>query len=549
MRKLIFMAGMAILGFGCRTGKEAADLMVINATIYTADSSFSTAGCMVVKDGKILDIGDYDALKDRYEAAHVVDAGGKAVFPGFYDPHCHFYHYGAGLATRADLSGASSFEAVLQRMEEFAARRPEGWLAGRGWDQNLWPVKEFPDNTELNKRFSDRPVILIRIDGHAVLVNDKALQAAGLNEKSKIPGGEVQLHNGKPTGILVDKAADVLKDLFLKEMTEGEAGEEELVHGIIQGQKNCFAVGLTTLADAGLKYSEVQLLQKLEKAGTLKMQVYPMLDWSEENLEAFVTKGVYRSDRLHIRSVKFYADGALGSRGALLLEPYADKSGYTGILTLSPDTFAMHCADALRYGYQVNTHAIGDSAIRLVLNTYAGVLKGKNDHRWRIEHAQVVHPADITVFRDFSIIPSVNTTHCTSDMGWAADRLGTDRVKSAYAYKDLLQTNGWLCNGSDFPVEQINPLLGFYAAVTRTDLQGNPPGGWQPENALSRREALLAMTLWAAKACFEENEKGSLAIGKAADFVILDQDIMTVPVEKIPLTRVTETWIRGERVF
>lgn len=549
MRKLIFMAAMAILGFGCRAPKETADLMVFNATIYLADSSFSTAECMVIKDGKILDVGDYNVLKDKYEAVKELDAGGKAIFPGFYDPHCHFYHYGAGLATRADLSGASSFEAVLERMESFAAQRPEGWLAGRGWDQNLWPVKEFPDNQELNKRFPDRPVILIRIDGHAVLVNDKALAAAGLNGKSSIPGGEVQVRNGKPTGILVDKAADILKDLFLKEMIEGEAGEEELIQGILQGQKNCFAVGLTTVADAGLKYKEVQLLQKLEKEGKLKMQVYPMLDWSDENLEAFVTKGVYRSDRLHIRSVKFYADGALGSRGALLLEPYTDKPGYSGILTLSPDTFAMHCADALRYGYQVITHAIGDSANRLVLNTYGSVLKEKNDHRWRIEHAQVVNTEDLAKFRDFSIIPSVNTTHCTSDMGWAAERLGPERVKYAYAYKQLLQTNGWLCNGSDFPVELINPLLGFYAAVTRMDLQGNPPGGWQPENALSRQEALLAMTLWAAKACFEENEKGSLTVGKAADFVILDQDIMKVPAEKIPMTKVTETWIRGERVF
>lgn len=549
MRKLIFMAAMAILGSGCRTPKETADLMVFNATIYLADSSFSTAECMVIKDGKILDVGNYDVLKDKYDAVKELDAGGKAIFPGFYDPHCHFYHYGAGLATRADLSGTSSFEAVLQRMEEFAALRPEGWLAGRGWDQNLWPVKEFPDNQELNKRFPDRPVILIRIDGHAVLVNDKALAAAGLNAKSKIPGGELQVRNGKPTGILVDKAADILKDLFLKEMTEGAAGEEELIQGILQGQQNCFAVGLTTVADAGLKYTEVQLLQKLEKEGKLKMQIYPMLDWSDENLDAFVTRGVYRSDRLHIRSVKFYADGALGSRGALLLEPYTDKPGYSGILTLSPDTFAMHCADALRYGYQVNTHAIGDSANRLVLNTYGGVLKQKNDLRWRIEHAQVVHPSDMAAFGDFGIIPSVNTTHCTSDMGWAAERLGPDRVKNAYTYKALLQTNGWLCNGSDFPVEQINPVLGFYAAITRMDLQGNPPGGWQPENALSRQEALLAMTLWAAKACFEEKEKGSLTIGKAADFVILDQDIMKVPAEKIPVTKVIETWIRGERVF
>lgn len=534
---------------GCSPSKEVVDLMVTNGVIYTVDDSFSVAGSMVINDGIIIATGTAKELAERYEAVKVLDAKGNFIYPGFYDSHCHFYHYGAGLATRVDLTGTSSFAEVLKRMQEFALTRPEGWLAGRGWDQNQWPEKKFPDNTELNRLFPDRPVILIRIDGHAVLVNDLALKAAGVSASTKIDGGEILLHNGKPTGILIDKAADILKEIFLKETTGGTAGEEELIRGILQGQKNCFAVGITTVADAGLEYNEVSMIDKLQQEQQLKMKVYGMLSWSPDNLTHYISKGPYRTDLLHLRSVKFYADGALGSRGALLLEPYSDRPGYSGILTMNPDTFTRQCADALKFGYQVNTHAIGDSANRLVLQTYGKVLKGPNDLRWRIEHAQVVHPDDLRKFRDFSIIPSVNTTHATSDMPWAHERLGSQRVRSAYAYHNLLQTNGWLCNGSDFPVEQINPLLGFYAGVARQDLSGNPPEGWQPENALSRQEALKAMTFWAAKACFEEKTKGSLQKGKAADFVILDQDIMKAPLIQIPKIRVISTWINGEKVF
>lgn len=534
---------------GCAAKKENASLLIVNATIYTVDDQFSVASGMVVSNGVIVEVGNDQDLLSRYSPDTVIDASGAFIYPGFYDPHCHFYHYGAGLATRADLSGTASFDEVLKRMADFSKIRPDGWLAGRGWDQNNWPVKEFPDNSVLNQLYPDRPVILIRIDGHAVLANKTALKRGAIDASTNIPGGEVILKNGKPTGILIDKAADVLKDLFLLEMTQGSEGEEELVNGILAGQHNCFAVGLTTVADAGLEFKEVQLLESLQEKKQLSMKVYAMVTYSPENIGHYLKKGPYRTSHMHVNSVKFYADGALGSRGALLLEPYADKPGYYGILTLDPALFRKQCAEILDYGYQVNTHAIGDSANRLVLDIYSQILSGKNDLRWRIEHAQVVHPDDYQRFANFSIIPSVNSTHATSDMGWAINRLGPDRVRNAYAYQKLLKTNGWLCNGSDFPVEQINPLLGFFAAIARQNLMGDPAGGWQMENALSREDALRAMTIWAAKACFEEKEKGSLEAGKAADFVLLHHDIMTIPAIQIPELKVAETWINGTCVF
>jgi predicted amidohydrolase YtcJ len=453
------------------------------------------------------------------------------------------------LATRADLSGIASFEEVLEVMKRFALERPDGWLAGRGWDQNNWPVKEFPDNVELNTIFPDRPVVLIRIDGHAVLANDVALKAAGIDHRTVIEGGEIQKRNLNLTGILIDKAADVMKELFLKETISSEKGGEELVQGILRAQENCFAVGLTTVGDAGLENSEVDLLRKLQDEKKLKMNVYAMITYTPENINEYISKGIYRDQKMHIRSVKFYADGALGSRGALLMEPYSDKPGYHGILTLDPEEFTRQCKELYDYGYQVNTHAIGDSANRLVLAVYSKILPALKDTRWRIEHAQVVHPDDLYYFTQYGIIPAINATHATSDMGWAGERLGAERIRNAYAYQDLLQTNGWLCNGSDFPVEQINPILGFYAAVSRRDIQGNPAGGWQPENRLSRWQAIQAMTIWAARACFEENEKGSLEPGKRADFVILDQNILTVDEDKIPATKVVSTWIDGVKVY
>lgn len=549
LKLIMIMAISAVMLSGCSSGKEAVDLILKNAVIYTIDEEFSVVDCMVIKEGKIIDIGSQVELLNKYIADEVLDAEGGYVYPGFYDPHCHFYHYGAGLSTRADLTDTKSFDDVLQIMKAFADVRSEGWLVGRGWDNNNWEDASFPNSRELNELFPDRPVMLIRVDGHAVLANDVALKLAGIDKKSRITGGEVHVANGKLTGILIDKAADILKELAADEIAKIDGSEEELINGILQAQNNCFSVGLTTVADAGLDLKHVRLLKRLQEDDMLKMNVYAMLNYTQENIGNYLVKGPYRTDRMHIRSVKFYVDGALGSRGALLLQPYSDRPDSYGLLTVEPDRFIYQCTEIYDYGFQVCTHAIGDSANRFVLNVYKNILNGENDRRWRIEHAQVVHPDDLKLFTDYSIIPSINAIHATSDMSWAQDRLGPDRIRHAYANKKLLETNGWLCNGSDFPVEPINPLLGFFAAVARQDLEGYPEWGWQIENALTREDALMAMTIWAAKACFEEKQKGSLETGKRADFVILNQDIMTIPIKKVPETKVTQTWINGNRVF
>jgi predicted amidohydrolase YtcJ len=546
---LFLMVAVSLLTSGCQTRMEAVDLLLVNGVIYTVDESFTVAEAMVVKDGIVIDVGDEARLRKQYRPEQSVDLQGSAVFPGFYDPHCHFHGYGAGLALWADLTPASSFEEVLTIMEKFAGERDTGWLAGRGWDENNWAERTVPDNTLLNRLFPDRPVILIRVDGHAALANEVALQAGNINAATVIPGGEVIVKNGKPTGLLIDKASDLLRRMFNEASLAGQQGEELLRQGILQAQENCFAVGITTVGDAGLGYKQVRLLEKLQDEGVLKMSVYAMLNYTTENIHHYIQKGPLVSDRMHIRSVKFFADGALGSRGALLLDPYSDRPESHGLLTLDPDSFRIHCREIFDYGYQVNTHAIGDSANRFVLGVYAGILHPDNDFRWRIEHAQVIHPDDIVMFSRYNIIPAINAIHATSDMGWASDRIGPIRVQHAYAYRQLLKTNGWLCNGSDFPVEPINPIYGFFAAVARQDHAGNPPCGWFPEQALTRIEALKAMTIWAARACFEEKRKGSLEPGKVADFVVLNQDILTVEQQMIPRTDVMQTWIRGEQVW
>jgi len=315
-----------------------------------------------------------------------------------------------------------------------------------------------------------------------------------------------------------------------------------------EAQQNCFNVGLTSVVDAGLDANTVRLIDSLQKSGTVKMRVNAMLSPTEENFKDFVRKGVVKKDKLTVRSVKLYADGALGSRGAKLLQPYSDDPDNTGLLIHQPDFYRKICAIALKNGYQVNTHAIGDSANRMMLEIYGDFLKGKNDKRWRIEHAQVVNESDFDLFGKYSIIPSVQPTHATSDMYWAEERLGNERIKGAYAYKRLLKENGWLPLGTDFPIEDINPLYTFYAAVARKDLKGYPNGGWQPENALSREEALRGITVWAAKGSFEEDEKGSIEPGKFADFVILENDIMISDMKKIPRTKIVSTWLDGKKV-
>nr|WP_067061582.1 amidohydrolase [Mucilaginibacter sp. L294] len=526
----------------CKQKEYNADLLVKNALVYTVDSTFSTANAFVVSHGKILAVGNIDTLEKQYIAREVIDAGGKAVYPGFIDAHAHFYEYGLGLQD-VKLVGTKSWNAVLDSVSSYATHKTDGWIIGNGWDQNIWANKAFPNKAKLDSLFPVRPVILSRVDGHAAIANQAALNIAGIKPGQKIIGGEIETINGKLTGILVDNAVGIVTRKI-------PAPTEQITQtALLDAQRNCFAVGLTTVDDCGLPYTMVNTIAALQHKGDLKMRMYVMLADQQENYDYLFKRGAYKTPGLNVRAFKVYADGALGSRGACLLHPYADQKNWSGFLLSSKAHFEEVAKKIAAHGFQMCTHAIGDSANRVMLKIYAENLKGKNDKRWRIEHAQIVSPEDVKLFGDNNIIPSVQPTHATSDMVWAVKRLGADRLKSGYAYKNLMKQNGWIPLGTDFPVENINPMYTFYAATERKDLKGSPEGGFQMENALSRTEALRGMTVWAAKANFEEHEKGSIEVGKYADFVILDQDIMKVKGSDLPNVKVLKTYINGAKVY
>ncbi|WP_400192300.1 amidohydrolase [Hymenobacter sp. B81] len=529
---------------GCPAARYPADLVVYNATVYPVDSAFSRAEAFAVQDGRIVFVGTSREVGQRYEAREKVDAQGKFIYPGFYDAHCHFYRYALGLRD-ANLVGTQSWGEVVQKLQAHRRQNPQAaWLTGRGWDQNDWPVKQFPTKDTLDRLFPDVPVFLIRIDGHAALVNQKALDLAGITARTPISGGTITRNaQGQLTGLLVDNAVDLVSSK-IPEPTAAEA-----TRLVLQAQQECVALGLTSLADAGLERAQIERVDSLQQAGQLKLRLDAMISMSPANLDYYLQRGPYSTDRLTVNSFKVYGDGALGSRGACLLHPYADRPSETGFLLQSVAEYRALAEKLAASKFQMNTHAIGDSANRVLLDIYGQVLKGQKDRRWRIEHAQVVSPADVAKFRQYGIVPSVQPTHATSDMYWAGERLGAERLKTAYAYKALLDATGRLPLGSDFPVEYLNPLFGFHAAVARQDAKNYPQGGFQMENALTREQALRGMTEWAAWAAFEDQQKGTLTKGKWADFVILDQDLMQAPAEQLRSIKVLGTYIQGEKVY
>jgi len=540
MIKNILIILTAISAMAC-SKREKVDLIVSNAKIYSVDSAFTVHSSMAISNGKIIAIGEKENIEKKYESTNTFDATGKYIYPGFIDPHCHFLGYGLGLPN-AWLAGAKDWEEVVTRLVENQNLYSTEWVKGRGWNQNEWVVKQFPTNDLLNKAFPDKPVYIVRIDGHAAIANQKALEIAGINANTTINGGEIIKVNGKPTGVLVDNAMELVRKCI------PESTKEEKTNALINAQKNCFAVGLTGVHDAGLDTDEVFLVDSLHQSGSLKMRINAWLNPTKSNYETFVNKGVYQTDWLTVRSIKIYADGALGSRGALLLKPYSDDSKNSGIQVETTEKLDSVCKIASDAGYQVCTHCIGDAAVRLMIDIYSKYLDEDNDKRWRIEHSQVVDPQDMPRYGKYNIIPSIQTTHATSDMDWADERLG-DRIKYAYAYQELLQQNGWLPNGSDFPIEHINPLYGFFSGVARQHFNGEPKDGFQMENALTREQALRAMTIWAAKSAFEENVKGSLEVGKFADFVVLDFDLMNDSIKDVPHIKVQQTFVNGEKVY
>jgi len=545
--KKILTAIIPIIIFGwltsCGNQKESVDLIVHGGIIYTVDNDFSQAEAFAVKDGKFVAVGTSREILDSYTSDQTHDLQGSVVYPGFIDAHAHFYRYGTGLII-ANLTGSDSFDELVDRVKiHREGHRDQEWILGSGWDQNLWQIKDFPTKEKLDELFPDIPVLLTRVDGHAALANQKALELGGVTAGTTVLGGRVILKNGQPTGVLIDNAITLVSSQI------PNATLEESMDALLSAQKNCFEVGLTSVVDAGLDRETIEIMQQMHESGSLKMRIYAMINPTEANRSHYFARGPYQDDFMTIKSFKIYGDGALGSRGASLLEPYHDDHQEMGFLLKAPEEFEKLALEMFDNGFQMNTHCIGDSANRTLLDIYSRVLKGENDRRWRIEHAQIVSRDDIDKFARYSIIPSVQPTHATSDMYWAEDRLGPERIKTAYTFKDLLEQNGMIALGSDFPVEDINPLYGFHAAVARRDDKNWPTEGFQIDNKLSREEALKGMTIWAAYANFEEEIKGSIEPGKLADFVIMKEDLMTEPEEKLRNLKIQGTYIGGEKVY
>ena len=528
-----------------------ATTLLINARIHTMDPTRPEASALAWKeDGRLLDVGDTADLQKRYPDATRVDAQGASVIPGLIDAHGHML--GLGMThIQVDLVGASSKQEVLDRLKAGAAKLPKGaWLIGRGWDQNHWTGKQFPTAADLDAAFPDRPVYLERIDGHAVWVNSAAMKHAtkALDGDWQPQGGRIVRDGKKATGVLVDGAVGLVAEAI------PPLSHEQTREAYKAAFADAVAAGLTGVHDPGVSLDDFKVLQEMAAAGDIPLRLYEMADGNHAALDWLCTQGGRWADasgRLQMRTVKLYMDGALGSRGAALLTDYNDDHGNRGILVTSPDAYRTAVEKAYRCHVQVATHAIGDRGNRMVLDTYQSVLgdHADSDHRWRVEHAQIVALDDIPRFAKLRLIASMQPTHATSDMPWAEQRLGAERLKGAYAWQRFIHEKVPLAFGSDFPVEHVNPMLGLYAAVTRQDLNGQPPGGWLPDQRVSRIQALAGFTRGAAYAAFMENEVGTLKAGMRADFVILDGDVMTVPPRQIADLKPLSTWVDGKAVY
>ena len=537
--RLVFLS----LGIVTILPAQTADLVVKNAKIYTVDAKNPRATAIAVRNGKIAAVGnDLKALEGP--KTRILDAKGATIVPGLIDSHGHLEGLGSSLEI-LDLRGVTSEAEIAAKVKAAAAKAAPGeWIVGRGWDQNLWVNKQFPTTDSLTQAAPKNPVALTRIDGHATWANRAALDAADINQNTKDPAGGriIRDAQGKPAGVLVDTAQNLVRRKI------PAASPEQVHRQLARALEECARLGLTSVHDAGVGNAEIAAYHSLLAEGKMPVRVYAMLANEPALVATWLARGPEIGDFLTIRSIKAYADGALGSRGAALLSPYADEKSASGLMITGKDAIENVAVKAAARGFQVNTHAIGDRGNHETLDAYASALKGPNDKRFRVEHAQVIAPEDFVKFQKYSIIASMQPTHATSDMAWAGDRLGPERVKGAYAWQTLIKLGVHLASGSDFPVELANPLDGFYAAITRQDKQGHPAGGWFPDQRLTREEALRSFTLEGAYAAFEEATKGSLEAGKLADFVMLSSDIMTIPAPEILKTHVTLTVVGGKIV-
>ena len=530
---------------------QQADLIVTNARIYTSDVNRPVAEALAVRGGRIAFVGsNRGALALAGPRTERLDMTGRTVIAGMVDAHAHLLNLGLALRT-VDLVGTRSYEEVIARVVERAkTARPGEWIRGRGWDQNDWADTRFPTHDALSRAVPNNPVYLTRVDGHAALVNAKALELAQVTAATPDPSGGRFIRDsaGNPTGVLVDNAQGIVGRVI--PATSRTELREQTLAAITEANR----WGLTGIHDAGVGPEGIAVYEELAKEARYNLRNYVMIRASDSVLDEFLRRGPQKAlyeGRLWIRAIKITADGALGSRGAALLEPYSDDPGNTGLLTTPPERIKSVAVRALRAGFQVNVHAIGDRANRIVLDQFEAALREvpTADHRFRIEHAQILSYQDIPRFAELDVIPSMQGSHQTSDMYWVPNRLGWARAQGAYAWRSLLNTGVVIPNGSDFPVEAVNPLISFHSFVSRQDAENFPPGGWMPEQRTTRQEALWSITLWPAYAAFMENESGSLTAGKYADFVVLDRDIMTSAPEDILRTRVLLTVLGGKPVY
>ena len=541
------LAAAGLLISGCTFQSESADLILHNATVLTMTGVGEDVGveqAVAIREGMVVAVGKEREILNKFRSPRKLDLRGHVVMPGLIDAHAHMLGYAEGL-TQVDLVGTKSWAEVVSRVAAFGQTSNLPFLTGRGWDQNDWPTTDWPTRAALDSLFPDRPVFLTRIDGHAGIANAAALAASGITSASRFDGGEVVLDaSGAPTGVLIDAAMAPIEAAIppLDDATKRAALQE--------AESNLFASGLTAVVDAGLGVDDLAFLEEAYAADDLRIRLWAWAADTPESHAHWLQRGPLRTDRFTVEGFKFYLDGALGSRGAVLLAPYSDRPEWSG-LQLESDLDALRSRfEALRdAGFQVATHAIGDSANRVALQLYEQVLGGMNDRRWRIEHAQVVAKEDIPRFAANGIIPSVQPTHATSDMYWAGLRLGRNRLARAYAYRDLQGALGLLALGTDFPVEDIDPRKTFYAAVARRDAEGEPKAGFQIDQALTPADALRGMTVWAALASFQADSLGTIEPGKWADLTVVDRNWLTVEPAEVLTSEVVATVVKGDLVY